>query len=71
MRRYSVLLTPDEGGYAVSVPALPGCFSQGDTVEEALEHAREAIQCHLEGLALEGEPIPEEDAAPELALVEV
>ncbi|MDP9372913.1 MAG: type II toxin-antitoxin system HicB family antitoxin [Chloroflexota bacterium] len=72
-RRYTVLLTPDpeEGGYTVTVPALPGCITEGDTVEEALTNAREAIKCHLEGLAADGEPIPEEQAHPELALVEV
>ena len=72
-RRYSVLLTPDpdEGGYTVTVPALPGCITEGDTLEEALANAREAITCHLEGLALDGEPIPEEQSHPELAVVEV
>ena len=72
-RRYTVLLTPDpeEGGCTVTVPALPGCITEGDTVEEALANAREAIKCHLEGLAADGEPIPEEQAHPELALVEV
>jgi predicted RNase H-like HicB family nuclease len=49
-----------EKGYWVSVPALPGCFSQGDTYEEALEKAREAIECRLEALAKDGEPIPVE-----------
>ena len=72
-RRYTVLLTPDpeEGGCTVTVPALPGCITEGDTVEEALANVREAIKCHLEGLAADGEPIPEEQAHPELALVEV
>src|SRR5439155_4271025 len=71
MRRYTVLLTPDDGQYAVRVPALPGCFSQGRTVAEALEHAREAIQLYLEDLAAHGEPIPNEGEAPQLAAVEV
>ena len=72
-RRYTVLLTPDpdEGSYIVTVPTLPGCITEGGTLEEALANAREAIKCHLEGLALDGEPIPEEQAHPELALVEV
>jgi predicted RNase H-like HicB family nuclease len=71
--RYSVLLTPDpdEGGNTVTIPALPGCISEGDTLAEALANAREAIKCHLEGLALYGEPIPEQQAHPELSLVEV
>ena len=40
------------------VPDLPGCFSAGDTLDEAIEPAREAIACHIEGLLMDGEPIP-------------
>lgn len=49
-QRFVVLLTPDlEGsGYSVTVPALPGCFTHGETVEEALSEAREAITCYLD-----------------------
>ena len=49
-QRYEVLLTPDleSTGYSVTVPALPGCFTHGATVEEALAEAREAIACYLE-----------------------
>jgi len=56
-RRYTVLLTPDpdEGGYTVTVPALPGCITEGETLVEGLANVREAIKCHLEGLAGEGE----------------
>lgn len=44
-----VVLEPsDEGGYTVMVPALPGCISQGDTRQEAMENIREAIQLYLE-----------------------
>lgn len=73
MRRYTVVLIPDleEGGYTVTVPALPGCITEGDTLQEALVNAREAIQCHVEGFAMDGLPIPEETVAPELAAVEV
>jgi predicted RNase H-like HicB family nuclease len=73
MRRYTVILTPEreEGGYSVSVPALPGCYTQGDTLEEALENARDAIRLYLEDVVASGEPVPEEDAPPELATVEV
>ncbi|MDQ0285422.1 putative RNase H-like HicB family nuclease [Desulfofundulus luciae] len=58
--RYKVILEWDEEGqgYVVSVPALPGCFTQGDTVEEALERAKEAIAGHLAALAREGLPLP-------------
>lgn len=45
-----VLEKADEGGYNVTVPALDGCFTQGDTKDEALVNAREAIICYLEGL---------------------
>lgn len=44
-----VVLEPsDEGGYSVLVPALPGCISEGETREEALEHIQEAIALYLE-----------------------
>ena len=64
MRRYAVVLIPEleDGGYSVTVPALPGLFTQGDTRDEALEAAREAIAFHLECLANEGETIPDDEA---------
>ncbi|MEO8210031.1 MAG: type II toxin-antitoxin system HicB family antitoxin [bacterium] len=46
-----VLEKAEEGGYNVSVPALDGCFTQGDTEQEAISNAKEAIECYLEGLA--------------------
>jgi len=47
-REYEVVLTPEEeGGYSVTVPALPGCVSQGRTREEALAMMREAIELYL------------------------
>jgi predicted RNase H-like HicB family nuclease len=42
------------GGYSASVPDLPGCFSEGDTLAEAKRNVREAIACHLEALAIVG-----------------
>lgn len=47
--RFVVVLNPEEegSGYNVSVPALPGCFSQGETVEQSLERARDAIETYL------------------------
>ena len=49
--KFSVVLEPaEEGGFNVSVPALEGCFTQGETEEEALEHAKEAILYYLEGI---------------------
>jgi len=50
MKFYVVLEPAEEGGFNVSVPALDGCFTEGDTEEEALRNAREAIVCYLEGL---------------------
>jgi predicted RNase H-like HicB family nuclease len=47
--KLKVLLRPESvGGYSVSVPALPGCYSQGETREEALENIREAAELWLE-----------------------
>lgn len=47
---FNVVLEPaEEGGYNVIVPALDGCFTQGETEEEALINAKEAIICYLEG----------------------
>lgn len=49
-----------EGGYVAFVPALPGCHTQGQTLEEAECNVREAIPLYLESLVARGEPIPEE-----------
>ncbi len=46
--KYPVILIPSEEGFAVSCPALPGCWSQGKTQEEALTNIREAIQLWIE-----------------------
>lgn len=60
--RHTVMLDPDaeEGGYTVTVPVLPGCIAEGDTFDEVLANAREAITGFLRAMAKEGEPIPEE-----------
>ena len=73
MRRYTVLLIPDEeeGGYTVTVPALPGCVTEGDTREEALRNAQDAVRLFIDDLVASGEPIPEESASPTLATVEL
>ena len=58
--KYTALFVKEEnGGYSVEVPDLPGCFSQGETLEEAREHVAEAIKGYLEVLADRGEPAPE------------
>lgn len=57
--RYPVVIHKDpDSEYGVSVPDLPGCFSAGATFDEALSEAVDAIECHLEGLLLDEEPIP-------------
>jgi len=61
-RKYTVILEPNyrEEGYTVRVPALPGCITYGQTREEALERAREAVEGFIEGLQKAGELAPEE-----------
>jgi len=54
----AVVLEPDEGGFLVYVPALPGCLSWGATREEALQNTREAAALYIESLIAHGEPIP-------------
>ena len=55
-RTYRILLTPEqEGGFSVSVPALPGCFTQGETIDEAIQMAREAISLYVESMGTGGE----------------
>jgi predicted RNase H-like HicB family nuclease len=73
MRRYTLLLIPDteEGGYTVKVPALPGCVTEGDTIEEAIAMAREAIAGWVEAAIKAGEPIPEEAVPPQTLTIEV
>ena len=56
---YPVVIHKDPASdYGVTVPDLPGCFSAGETLDEALKEAVEAIECHVEGLLMDGEPIP-------------
>ncbi len=69
-RTYRVLLTPEaEGGFSVSVPTLPGCFTQGETVEEAMEMAKEAISLYIESLELDGEQVPDDSRTLEYSLI--
>jgi len=55
-----VLEQEEDGGFVAAVPALPGCVSQGDTREEAIENVREAIAVYLEDCRDSGEPVPTE-----------
>ena len=57
--RYTVVLHDAEaGGFWVDVPALPGCYSQGESVEESLSNVREAIELYLDTLKDEGQAAP-------------
>ncbi len=59
---YTVIVhEAEEGGYWVEVPALPECFSQGETIEEALRNIQEAIALYLEVMAEEGLEPPKDD----------
>jgi predicted RNase H-like HicB family nuclease len=62
LREFTIVLDPDEKGrgYTVTVPALPGCITQGRSRSEALSRAREAIAAYIASLEAAGEPIPEE-----------
>lgn len=61
--RFKVVMEPsDEGGYTIYAPALPGCVSEGETVEEALANIREAIDLYLE-------PVEDDLIMPDGALV--
>lgn len=58
MRDTVVLEQEPDGGYVVSVPALPGCVSQGDTRAEALTNIREAIELYVADCREAGDPVP-------------
>lgn len=72
-RHYTIVLdpNPDEGIYTVTVPALPGCLTQGKTVEECIERAKEAIAGWITSAEAHGEPIPEETMHPQVIEVDV
>lgn len=71
--RYTIILypEPDDGGYSVTVPALPGCITQGETLEEAIAMAKDAIHLHIEALLADGEIVPEELEHPQAVIVSV
>lgn len=57
--RFNIVVERDEDGvYIASCPALQGCYSQGDTYEEAVENLRDAIRLHIEARREVGEPVP-------------
>jgi predicted RNase H-like HicB family nuclease len=57
--RYLVVIEKGENNYGAYAPDVPGCGTVGDTVEEALENIKEALELHLEGTLEDGDPVPE------------
>jgi antitoxin HicB len=69
MRAYTVVITRDESGAFVAVvPALPGCFTEGGTREEAMSNIKEATALLLESMTSHGDPIPEEVGVERIAV---
>lgn len=69
---FSVVLTPaEEGGFTVTVPSLHGCVTEGDTYEEALANAKEAIELTVECMTERGEEIPQEQAPLLVSVIQV
>ena len=67
---YKIMLRKEpEGGYTVIVPSLPGCVTYGDTIEEAIEMAKEAIELYIESLQQHGDEIPTEEGILEYTLM--
>lgn len=73
MSKYTIIVEydPEAKAYSVTVPALPGCTSQGDTIEQAIANAKEAIAGHIETLRQIGEPVPEETERPQALTIDV
>ncbi|HLZ07843.1 MAG TPA: type II toxin-antitoxin system HicB family antitoxin [Chloroflexota bacterium] len=72
-RQFSIVLEPEleDGGYSVAVPALPGCRTQGESVEECIERAREAIAAWIADAQANGDPIPSETIRPQVVTIDV
>ncbi|MDY6821166.1 MAG: type II toxin-antitoxin system HicB family antitoxin [Deferribacterota bacterium] len=67
---YRIFLRKEpEGGYTVIVPSLAGCVTYGDTIEEAIEMAKEAIELYIESLKEHNEEIPTEEGTLEYTLM--
>lgn len=68
--KFTVVVERDEDGlYVASVPLLQGCYTQGETYEEALKNIKDAIRLHIEARKELGEPIPIESAIDEVRVV--
>jgi antitoxin HicB len=53
----------EEGGYVVTFPAIPNLATQGETLDEARMMAEDCLRCYVEGMAADGRPLPEGEAA--------
>jgi antitoxin HicB len=72
MRRYySVVLLPEEGQYTAVVPAIPGCVTQGESVADALDAARDLIQLRLAEMVEHNEEVPEEEGPALFCVVDI
>ena len=59
---YTIILEKEEdGGYHAFCPALPGCHSQGDTYDEAIDNIKDAMKLYIESLIAHGDKVPEDD----------
>ena len=57
--KYPIVIHKDKNSdYGVTIPDIPGCFSVGTSIEEAIAMSQEAAECHIEGMLLDSEPIP-------------
>ena len=69
MVKFKIVMEKDEdGNFVVTVPALPGCITQGKDEKEALKNAKEAIELHISALAKDGIPINENRIVKEIAV---
>lgn len=70
--KYAVIVhQAEKAGYWAEVPTLPGCFAQGETMDDVIIEMRTALQSHLAALQADDQTIPVDDVLPELTLIEV
>jgi predicted RNase H-like HicB family nuclease len=56
-----VIHRAEEGGYWAEFPALPGCYTQGETIDEVIKRAPEAVESHVQALREDGQEVPSEN----------
>ncbi len=71
MKKYAVVIERGENNLSAYVPDLPGCITTGRTIEEIGRNIREAIELHLEGMAEDGEAVPEPSTTVEYVELQV